>query len=281
MRAASKRPLVSLCIPAYRAQPHLGQVLEHALAQTVDDIEIVVSNDGGHALPALDVYRGHPKLRVHDQRNRLGWVRNTNAALEMARGDYFMVLPHDDFLKPRYLEACLSLFDTDPRVFSAYSDIQIGDRVMIASEARGSLPERVEHIMRHLYNGYSYRALMRRKPADWSLLRMRENHPTNFCVDSTWILQQALFGELRRVPEALYVKNVLTDSARAGWHGLEAGVLQAAWRQHCETMGALARARLGDTGLVDRLVQHRLDPRRVKETPGFLRKTYADAPKPE
>ena len=268
------KPLVSICIPAYDAQPFLARVLDHALAQTVSDFEIVISNDGGSVIPDLDTYRAHPKITVQDQPRRLGWVKNTNAALEMASGRYFMVLPHDDLILPTYLEDCLALLASEPDTFAAYSDIQLPDTVLQASEVRGDLTTRISHMMRNLYNGYSFRALMRRNPRDWPLLKLRENPPTNCCVDTTWILQQALFGELRRVPKPLYIKSIHAHNTHSAWETLPPDMLRTAWTVHCKTMGDLARQRLGDHDLIDRLVHHRMDPRRVREHPPFLRTAF-------
>lgn len=268
------QPLVSICIPAFRSQRFIADVLDHALGQTVQDIEIVVSNDDASDIPDLDLYRDHPKVTVHDQPRRLGWVNNTNAALHMARGRYFMVLPHDDLILPTYVESCLTILEDDPAAFAAYSDIATPGGVLTASEARGDVATRISHVMRNLYNGYCYRALMRRDLGDWPLLRLRENPPTNFCADTTWILQQALCGELRRVPQALYIKSFHDAATHSSWETIPPDDLRRAWIQHCETMGALARQRLGHHGWIDQLVQFRRDPRRVAERPPYLRDAF-------
>ncbi|TLP48159.1 glycosyltransferase family 2 protein [Cohaesibacter sp. CAU 1516] len=268
------RPLVSICIPAYDAQPFIARVLESALSQSVDDIEIIVSNDGALPTPDLQSYRKHPKIRVINQRKRLGWVANTNTVLSKARGQYFMVLPHDDLLAPTYLEACLSCLESEPDTFAAYSDIEYHGGILEASELLGTLDERISHMMENLYNGYSFRALMRRRPADWPALAMRHNPPTDCCVDTTWILQQTLLGALRRVRQPLYFKTLHETNTHASWERIPPDMLVSGWWQHCETLGMLARERTNNHTLIDRLVAHRRDPRRVIETPLFLRNAF-------
>ena len=39
-----RRPLVSICIPAYQSQAFIAKTLDSALAQTVQDIEIMLKN---------------------------------------------------------------------------------------------------------------------------------------------------------------------------------------------------------------------------------------------
>lgn len=272
-----KRPLVSICVPAYRAHGFLHKTIESAVTQTMSDLEIVISNDGG--APALDpsIFKAHRNIRVYNAPKRLGWVANSNLALSRARGDYFMILPHDDTLRPEYVDACLQVLRDDPHAFAAYSDIDSDNGGLTASEVRGSVVDRVRHVMTNLYNGYSFRALMRRNPKNWRDLRLRPNPPSDFCVDSTWILQQACFGELRRVPRPLYWKCFSDRSTHSGWAKLPPTQLKAAWLRHCDQMGQIAATRVADTDMIDQLVALRKDPRNVREAPIYLKTLMRDA----
>jgi glycosyltransferase involved in cell wall biosynthesis len=266
-----RRPLVSICLPIYRSESFIRETILSALGQTVRDVEIVISNDGAHPTPALDEFRGRREVRIIEQHDRLGWVQNSNFVLGEARGRYAMILPHDDRLSPTYLEACLRILERDLDCFSAVSDIAHDGGVMTASEVRGGLAERIGHVMRNLYNGYCYRALMRNRPGDRDRLKLRPNPPTDFCVDSTWILQQAGFGELRRVPETLYWKGFPPTSTHATWARIPPPQLREAWTRHCRQMEAIALSFLPDPSFVSGLVRHRLDARRVAETPLYLK----------
>jgi len=266
-----RRPLVSICVPAYRSQDFIQDTIEAALGQTVRDIEIIVSNDSAHPTPALDQFIGHGSITIHQQPQRLGWVDNSSFVLSQATGSFFMILPHDDRLEPGYVEACLDMLEREPACFAAYSDIVMLGNTAVASEVRGTITERVSLVMQDLYNGYSYRALMRRRPADWERLKLMHNPPTDFCADTTFILQQACIGELRRVPAALYTKNFGTENTHAQWPGIPAPVLREAWAEHCRQMGRIAAAAIGEGDFVADLVNHRLDARRVQEAPPYLK----------
>ena len=265
-----RRPLVSICLPIWRSEAFVGETLRSALAQTVRDVELVISNDGASPTPALDAFRERRNVRIYEPRERLGWVANTNFVLGEARGRYVMVLPHDDRLEPTYVEACLRMLEGDPDCFSAVSDMAYVGGVMTVSEVRGELPQRLAHVMRNLYNGYCYRALMRNRRADRERLRLLPNPPTDFCVDTTWILQQAVFGELRRVPEPLYVKAYLPGSTHRSWSRIPHPQLRAAWERHCRQMEAIALSCVPDRDFVSGLLRHRLDARRVAEAPLYL-----------
>ena len=265
------QPLVSICIPAYRCEAFISATIHSALGQTVDDIEIIVSNDGCHPPPALEAFRDHPQVRILTPPVRLGWVRNSNYVLGKARGQFFMLLPHDDLLAPSFVEACLNVLVREPACFAAYSDIATAQGLMRATEVRGTTAQRVQHVMCNLYGGYSFRALMRRHPEQWHLLELIPNPPTDFAVDSLWIMQQSRFGELRRIPQALYWKAFSETSVHARWAHVPPAELLEAWRNHCNQMGHLARTLVGDDALVSAMVTHRLDARRVHDAPHYLK----------
>lgn len=270
-----RKPLFSICIPAYRAHEFIEDTINSALRQSVDDVEIIISNDASLHPSDLSRWQGHAGIRLFQHRKRLGWVENSNFALSRARGRYFMVLPHDDVLEPTYLEECHRVLESDAEVFAAYSDIETDARLMQASEARGLLSARIAHVMSNLYNGYSYRALMQRKPRNWKYLKLQSNLPTNFCVDSTWILQQACLGELRRIPKPLYWKRMFERNTHQKWRELPGEKLLWAWKQHCVQMRLIASKFVNDAGLIDELFVHRCDARRVKEAPKYLKDLFS------
>ena len=70
---ARHQPLVSIGIPAYRSEAFIAATIRSALCQKVNDIEIIVSNDGAHPTPALDSFRDHPQIRILTPPVRLGW----------------------------------------------------------------------------------------------------------------------------------------------------------------------------------------------------------------
>lgn len=267
-----RRPLISICVPAYKSQNTIQETLLSATRQTIDDVEIIVSNDGGHRTIELEEFETNPKIRLFQNNRRFGWVGNSNFVLSKARGKFFMILPHDDVLDPEYAEECISVLEQNKDVFAAYSDIKTERSTLCATEIIGSIEERIIDVMRNRYNGFSYRAVMPRNSKYWPNLRLRPNLPTDFCVDTTWILQQACFGELRKVAKPLYWKRSHERSTGKTWRNLSRAELDSAWRRHCTQMGEIAAVRLDNAELVSNLVSHRLDPNLVKEAPDYLKR---------
>jgi hypothetical protein len=85
------------------------------------------------------------------------------------------------------------------------------------------------------------------------------------------MLQQACGGELRKVDKPLYWKNFGDHNTHVKWRDIPQEQLRTAWHSHCQQMGKIATRRIGNSDLVTELVTHRLDARRVREMPKYLK----------
>jgi cellulose synthase/poly-beta-1,6-N-acetylglucosamine synthase-like glycosyltransferase len=109
-------PLVSINIPCYHQLAAARRCVEAMLAQTLDDIEITLIDDG-----ASEEYRGMVEsigdARVSYQRNpvRLGAMRNMFQSITAGHGKYTLAFHEDDLLGPHYLASAVAILEGDPR----------------------------------------------------------------------------------------------------------------------------------------------------------------------
>jgi len=106
------QPLVSVVIPAFDAAANIRQTLNSVLAQTYEEIEVIVVDDGSSdATSAIveEFVERDARFHLIRQRNAgVGAARNT--AIQRARGKYIAPLDADDLWLPEKLEkqvACL------------------------------------------------------------------------------------------------------------------------------------------------------------------------------
>jgi hypothetical protein len=92
--------LVSICIPAWERPALLLVAVESCLAQTYDNIEIVVADDSrSDAVRRVLQRLVHiQKLRYSYNAVRLGQAENVNHAFDLARGERLVLLHDDDVL---------------------------------------------------------------------------------------------------------------------------------------------------------------------------------------
>ncbi len=107
----SVKPLVSVVIPSYNHAAYLHAALDSVFAQTYDNFEVVVVDDGSHdASP--EILREY--ARTHHQRMRLivrenrGAPATLNELVALSRGDWIQPLNSDDQLSPNRLETMVA-----------------------------------------------------------------------------------------------------------------------------------------------------------------------------
>ena len=116
--AVDDQPLVSIVIPAYRAN-FLAACLDSALAQTYSHIEILVLDDSPSDAVAR-ICASYPQRdpRVSYRRNaqRLGEAKNLTQGIRFARGAFIKPLYDDDLLAPEAVEQLLAVWRAHPGV---------------------------------------------------------------------------------------------------------------------------------------------------------------------
>src|SRR5271170_1948910 len=94
------KPLVSILIPAYNAEAWISDTLRSAIAQTWEQKEIIVVDDGSTDQTLAIARRFESdSVRVVPQKNQ-GAAAARNTALSLCHGDYIQWLDADDILAP-------------------------------------------------------------------------------------------------------------------------------------------------------------------------------------
>lgn len=118
-------PLFSILVPVHDPDPvFLSEAIDSVHEQTFGDWELCLCDDGSHDPRVL----GLLKRATRDRRvcltrmEGVGTAAATNAALELASGEYIALLDHDDVLAPDALEAMASAIAAAPESDFLYSD---------------------------------------------------------------------------------------------------------------------------------------------------------------
>jgi glycosyltransferase involved in cell wall biosynthesis len=144
--------LFSFLVPAYRTEELIGETLDSVLAQTRDDWEcVVVDNGNSDAMAAVvEPYTADPRVRLVRQENR-GYAGGVNAAAAVARGRYFVPLCSDDLVSPDYCERMGAAIDAlpgvdvispDARVFYEDGRVKARTFTQFAGVPRRRIPQR-------------------------------------------------------------------------------------------------------------------------------------------
>ncbi|MFY9560985.1 MAG: glycosyltransferase family A protein [Terriglobales bacterium] len=127
--AANATPKVSVIIPSYQTAPLIARCLDTVMAQTFQDFEAIVVNDGSPDTPELEQAL-QPYLDrivyVKQENKRCAGARNT--AIGQARGEFLAFLDSDDTWYPEHLASQMQQFGDDPTLDLVYCDsLLVGD----------------------------------------------------------------------------------------------------------------------------------------------------------
>lgn len=136
-------PLISVVIPCYNLGAYVGEAVESVLAQTVQDFEILVVDDGSTDADTVRLLESPPWPRTtafHTANNGVGAARNF--LIQRARGSFLCALDADDKLHPRYFAETLAAFERDPSLTFVSTRMQMfGDEERLwPDDARCDLP---------------------------------------------------------------------------------------------------------------------------------------------
>lgn len=146
-RHAALPPAVSVIIPAYNVAIYISEALESVLAQTFNEYEVIVINDGSSDTEeleqVLEPYREH--IVYLKQENR-GAASARNTGLYVARGEFVAFLDADDSWHPDFLESQIKFIESHGNCDLVYSDARLfgesqlaGKTFMETSPSRGAV----------------------------------------------------------------------------------------------------------------------------------------------
>ena len=169
-----KRPKVSICIPAYNNETEVRRLLSSIAAQTMQDVEIILTDDStngeiealvekirsgnGAGAEAADTHWTAPCIRhlryVHNEKP-LGHIFNWNKALSLAEGEYIKIMFSDDwFTRADSLEKLTALLDEDPQASLAFCGTRQVSKKRTWERAAGKeYVERLRRDYRYLFLG--------------------------------------------------------------------------------------------------------------------------------
>ncbi len=120
-------PLISVVVPLYKTpENYLLELVESLQKQTYRNWQLCLSDGSGEDSPLtglLDqLVRRETRIKVTASPKPLGIAENTNAALDIAEGDYIAFADHDDLLPQYALYECVKKINEDPAVDLLYTD---------------------------------------------------------------------------------------------------------------------------------------------------------------
>jgi glycosyltransferase involved in cell wall biosynthesis len=210
-------PRVTVSIPTHNRARFLRESIASALAQTLTEIEVIVSdNASADETPDVVASFSDPRLRYERLERNIGLHGNLSRALHLGSAPYVTILQDDDLMLPENLERKVAALEAHPQAVLAHAPFRfIDDTGKVLSEAVDwwKSPADVENgpdfVRGQLARG------VRADMTSWLLRRSalageRFDEVDGLAADFGFLLRLAMQGDV------VYVRQPLTSTRRHG-----------------------------------------------------------------
>lgn len=258
-------PRFSIVTPVYETPSGvLRKMLRSVLRQGYGDWELCLVDDGSKQPAVRDVLdraqARDGRVRVHYREQNAGIVTASNDALKMARGEFVVLLDHDDALHPDALQHVAAALDGNPEADYVYTDEDKVDMLGRHSSPFFKPDWSPERMRTQMYT--CHLSVLRR-----SLVEVVGGFDADFEGAQDWDLVLKVTERARQVvhvPRVLYHWRTIETSAASGGEAVKPWAFEAGRRAvqaHCERIGLPARVERDpeDSGVLH------LEPELVRE----------------
>jgi glycosyltransferase involved in cell wall biosynthesis len=239
-------------IATYNYGRYLAGAIDSVLAQTYQDYEIIVVDDGSkdRTSEVIKPFLADPRIE-YSVTDHLGQPRAKNAGIRRARGSLIAILDADDMWLPRKLERQVALFESDPELGVAYT------RRLLIDEGG----EPLAYIQPPLHRGDILESIFR----------------ANFICHSSVLVRRAVFDEIglfdEDLPLAIDYDLWLRAAARFRFDFVDEPLVL--YRTGHASLSSRAEERIG---IAMRIMERFLDERggRQRISPNVLRRAWAE-----
>lgn len=121
----SQSPTVSVIIPCYNQGIYLDEAVESVLAQTYQNFEIIIINDGSTEQETIGILKNYQKAKttvIHTENQGVSTARNTG--INAANGKYILPLDADDKIEKTYLQKAVELLENNANLGIVYCEVE-------------------------------------------------------------------------------------------------------------------------------------------------------------
>jgi Glycosyltransferases involved in cell wall biogenesis len=114
-----KAPAVSVITPIYNGEELLADSIRSIQRQTLQDFEIIAVDDGSDdrtAALVAEFQRADARIRLVRHTSNAGYPHACNTGFAHARGNYMVMMDHDDIALPDRLEQSVGFLDAHPEI---------------------------------------------------------------------------------------------------------------------------------------------------------------------
>lgn len=194
-------PLVTILLPVYNCETHLGEAIESILQQTYQNFEFIIINDGStDNSESVILSFSDTRIKYFKNEKNIQLIGTLNRGLELSQGKYIARMDQDDISEPNRIERQVLLMEEKSDIGVCGSWIKvfgIKDDII-------RYPETNDEILAAMffYNPFSHPSVMLRKS---EIDRLKLNYNPAYLQAEDYQLWFQCFNKtgLYNIPEVL------------------------------------------------------------------------------
>lgn len=168
-----KIPKISIIIPVFNVEKYLNECIDSVIKQTLDEIEIIVVNDGSTdaSIKIIEEYRDKlNNVKIIDKKNE-GVSIARNIGIDNSTGEYLMFLDSDDYLEPDMCEIMYNIAkennaDVAECSIRKFNEI-LGEESFISHDMKNDIDvisneEAIDMYLKYQIRGYVWNKIFKR-----------------------------------------------------------------------------------------------------------------------
>lgn len=222
---------ISHLIPLYRSRRFFDIIAANIVELAGSDVEIILADRNGdfEFCNALrDRFHDQANVRVLCDQSNVNWVENIRGLIQIARGRYLQILPHDDSTSKRAVAALCAAMDSSQDAVLAYGRVRAfdldGNRMpgrdeLNASENPQATGWTLEDVLPLFWIGRfggAFKGVVRTAAAQNPKHLIRAT-PTTLHSERAWLFSLALAGRFVYVPTDMLHKRYHPTSTHRTW----------------------------------------------------------------
>ena len=227
----ARRPEITIAIPLFRSSIFCRIIETNIRRIKWRNVEIIISDRHKHdnnidTLKAI--FSDDERILFLECDDNLDWVDHYNLLLKIAKGKYFMWMPHDDSFPIGYTEKLIKSLELHPHHWSAFGKLfcvnKRSKKKYLYSLPPFLKPKKDHHNPLTMISwlqfwnlGIPMRGVFRTDKIRNAGLFIYKTHHLNEFADSYWVFGVGLCGRINYCDEVFSVKRLHNRSAHSNW----------------------------------------------------------------
>lgn len=232
----SKKPLITVLIPAYNAELYIAEAIESILNQTYTNFELIIINDcstDSTEKIIKEYAKKDSRLVLINNKQNLRISKTLNKGLNIAKGKYIVRMDADDWSYPDRIEKQVKLMENNPEVVLSSGNMEICDSEMNVKN-KSNLPTTNENIRKVIlqYNPMVHPAMIFKRDVALSIGGYNEETKSE---DYMFTIDMSSKGELANLQDVILKYRVIESSLTGSkMLAIHLSTLQCAFRGHLQ-----------------------------------------------